>query len=70
MLAGIDAVGAARTACRGRSGEVVIEFSPALAGPAAAAAALAALLDAGLPVMEFSLEGGRLSDAFMEVVSA
>jgi ABC-2 type transport system ATP-binding protein len=54
----------------GRPGEVAIEFTPALAGPDAAAAALAALLGAGLPVAEFSLEGGRLSDAFMEVVSA
>ena len=39
------------------------------ADAAAAAAALRALLDAGVPVAEFSLEGGRLSDAFLEVVS-
>ena len=70
VLAGIDAVGAARAVSGGRPGEVAIEFTPALAGPDAAAAALAALLGAGLPVAEFSLEGGRLSDAFMEVVSA
>jgi ABC-2 type transport system ATP-binding protein len=71
LLTGIDAVAAARASPPGgHPGEVSIEFSAALDGPAAAAAALAALLDAGLPVAAFSLEGGRLSDAFMEVVSA
>jgi ABC-2 type transport system ATP-binding protein len=69
VLRGLDAVGAAEPRPGGRPGEVAIELS-ALHGPeAAAAAALAALLDAGLPVAEFSLEGGRLSDAFLEVVS-
>jgi ABC-2 type transport system ATP-binding protein len=53
----------------GRPGELGIEFSAAFPAPAAAAAALAELLVAGVPVAEFRLEGGRLSDAFLEVVS-
>jgi ABC-2 type transport system ATP-binding protein len=53
----------------GRPGELAIEFSAAFPAPAAAAAALAELLVAGVPVAEFRLEGGRLSDAFLEVVS-
>ena len=44
-------------------------FAPGINADAAAAAALRALLDAGVPVAEFTLEGGRLSDAFLEVVS-
>ena len=70
VLAAVDAVGAAAAAPGGRPGEVAIELSPLLGTEEAAAAALAALLEAGLPVAEFSLEGGRLSDAFLEVVSA
>jgi len=70
LLTGIDAVSAARAVPAGRPGEIAIEFSAELDGPAAVSAALGALLDAGIPVAEFSLEGGRLSDAFMEVVSA
>ena len=70
VLAAVDAVGAAGTAPGGRPGEVAIELSALLGTEAAAAAALAALIEAGLPIAEFSLEGGRLSDAFLEVVSA
>ena len=70
LLSGLEAVGAARAAPGGRPGEIAIELSAALAGQAAAAAALSAMIEAGLPVAEFALEGGRLSDAFMEVVSA
>jgi ABC-2 type transport system ATP-binding protein len=70
VLRGVEAVGAAQAAPGGRPGELAIELSALLDAEAAARAALAALLDAGLPVIEFSLEGGRLSDAFLEVVSA
>jgi ABC-2 type transport system ATP-binding protein len=70
VLRCLEAVGAAAAAPGGRPGEVAIELSALLGTDAAAAATLAALLDAGLPVAEFSLEGGRLSDAFLEVVSA
>jgi ABC-2 type transport system ATP-binding protein len=70
VLRGVDAVGMATTVPGGRPGEVAIELSARLGAEAAGAAALAALLEAGLPVAEFSLEGGRLSDAFLEVVSA
>jgi len=68
-LAAVHAVSAARAA-DGRPGEVTIELSAELAAPAAAAAVLATLVEAGVPVAEFTLEGGRLSDAFLEVVSA
>jgi len=68
LLAAIHAVSAARAA-DGRPGEVTIELSAELAAPAAAAAVLATLVEAGVPVAEFTLEGGRLSDAFLEVVS-
>jgi len=67
-LAAVHAVSAARAA-DGRPGEVTIELSAELAAPAAAAAVLATLVEAGVPVAEFTLEGGRLSDAFLEVVS-
>ncbi|HSD02414.1 MAG TPA: ABC transporter ATP-binding protein [Gaiellales bacterium] len=70
VLAAVDAVGSAGTAPGCRPGEIAIEFSALLGTEAAAAAALAALIEAGVPVAEFSLEGGRLSDAFLEVVSA
>ena len=68
-LAAVHAVSAARAA-DGRPGEVTIELSAEVPAPAAAAAVLATLVEAGVPVAEFTLEGGRLSDAFLEVVSA
>jgi ABC-2 type transport system ATP-binding protein len=69
VLAAVDAVRTARFA-GGRLGAIAIELSPAVDPQDAVAAALAALLEAGVPVAEFSLDGGRLSDAFLEVVSA
>jgi ABC-2 type transport system ATP-binding protein len=35
----------------------------------ASASALGRLLEAGVPVLGFTLEGGRLSDAFLAVTS-
>jgi ABC-2 type transport system ATP-binding protein len=69
VLRNLEIVTAADAAPSGRPGEVAVTFSAAVEAPAAAASALRALLDAGIPVVEFSLEGGRLSDAFLEVVS-
>ena len=69
VLAVLEAVGSAEVAPAGRPGEVAVAFAPGVNADAAAAAALRALLDAGVPVAEFALEGGRLSDAFLEVVS-
>jgi ABC-2 type transport system ATP-binding protein len=59
----------AETEATAEPGEIVLRLSSALDAEPAAAAVLRSLLDAGIPVMEFSLEGGRLSDAFLEVVS-
>ena len=69
VLAALDAVGSAAAAPAGRPGEVAVAFASGVDADAAAAAALRGLLDAGVPVAEFTLEGGRLSDAFLEVVS-
>ena len=69
VLAALAAVGSADATSAGRPGEVAVVFAPGFNADAAAAAALRALLDAGVPVAEFTLEGGRLSDAFLEVVS-
>ena len=69
VLGALDAVSTAVAAPGGRPGEVALTFAASADARTAAAAALRALLDAGIPVAEFSLEGGRLSDAFLEVVS-
>ena len=69
VLAALEAVSSAGAVPAGRAGEVVVAFASGVNADAAAAAALRALLDAGVPVAEFALEGGRLSDAFLEVVS-
>jgi ABC-2 type transport system ATP-binding protein len=69
VLRGLEAVSSAEAVPTGRPGEVAVAFAPGVNADAAAAAALRALLDAGIPVAEFALEGGRLSDAFLEVVS-
>ncbi|MGH3140637.1 MAG: ABC transporter ATP-binding protein [Gaiellales bacterium] len=69
LLGALDAVSTAVAAPGGRPGEVALTFPASADAQTAAAAALRALLDAGIPVAEFSLEGGRLSDAFLEVVS-
>ncbi len=69
VLAALAAVGSVDATSAGRPGEVAMAFAPGINADAAAAAALRALLDADVPVAEFTLEGGRLSDAFLEVVS-
>jgi ABC-2 type transport system ATP-binding protein len=69
VLDGLAAVSSAGAAPGGRLGEVALTFSASADASGAAESALRALLDAGVPVAEFSLEGGRLSDAFLEVVS-
>jgi ABC-2 type transport system ATP-binding protein len=48
-------------------GELELRMPAGLAPEAAAAQALGSLLDAGVPVLGFSLEGGRLGDAFLAV---
>jgi ABC-2 type transport system ATP-binding protein len=69
VLGALDAVSSVGARPGGRPGEVALTFAASADARTAAAAALRALLDAGVPVAEFSLEGGRLSDAFLEVVS-
>jgi ABC-2 type transport system ATP-binding protein len=69
VLGALDAVSSAGPAAGGRPGELALTFSASADASSAARVALRALLDAGVPVAEFSLEGGRLSDAFLEVVA-
>ncbi|MDQ3157003.1 MAG: ABC transporter ATP-binding protein [Actinomycetota bacterium] len=52
------------------AGELQLTFSNQVTAQAAAAGALRLLLDAGVPVLGFTLEGGRLSDAFLSVTEA
>ena len=47
--------------------EVALQLPADVPPEQSAAAALRCLLDAGVPVLGFSLEGGRLSDAFLSV---
>ncbi|TWD84164.1 ABC-2 type transport system ATP-binding protein [Kribbella amoyensis] len=49
----------------GRLGELELSMPPGLGPEAAATQALTGLLAAGVPVLGFTLEGGRLSDAFL-----
>jgi ABC-2 type transport system ATP-binding protein len=49
------------------AGELELRLPADLAPESAAAGALGSLLDAGVPVLGFSLEGGRLGDAFLAV---
>ena len=51
----------------GHGDEVTLQLKGAEPPERSAAAALRCLLDAGVPVLGFSLEGGRLSDAFLAV---
>jgi ABC-2 type transport system ATP-binding protein len=51
----------------GHRDEVTLQLKGAEPPERSAAAALRCLLDAGVPVLGFSLEGGRLSDAFLAV---
>jgi ABC-2 type transport system ATP-binding protein len=48
-------------------GELVLTMPAGVAPEAAASVVLGRLLEAGVPVLGFELEGGRLSDAFLEV---
>ncbi len=51
----------------GHRGEVQLELPTDQPAEQSSAAALRCLLDAGIPVLGLSLEGGRLSDAFLAV---
>jgi ABC-2 type transport system ATP-binding protein len=53
-----------------RPGVLAVRLSVAAEADAAGGAILRALLEADVPVAEFAMEGGRLSDAFLEMVSA
>jgi ABC-2 type transport system ATP-binding protein len=57
----------AREAIDGRQDEVELTLPADLPAEESATAALRCLLDAGVPVLGFTLEGGRLSDAFLSV---
>lgn len=58
---------AASAAPNGSRGEVRLQLPGDQVPEESSAAALSCLLDAGVPVLGFSLEGGRLSDAFLAV---
>jgi ABC-2 type transport system ATP-binding protein len=51
----------------GRLGELELSMPAGLELEAAATQAIKSLLEAGVPVLGFTLEGGRLSDAFLAV---
>jgi len=51
----------------GRPGDLRLTLATEAGPEAGTAEALRALLDAGVPVLAFALEGGRLSDAFLEM---
>jgi ABC-2 type transport system ATP-binding protein len=51
----------------GHRGELYVQLPGETAPEESSAVALRCLLDAGVPVLGFSLEGGRLSDAFLAV---
>jgi ABC-2 type transport system ATP-binding protein len=64
-LAGASGVGAAPV--NGRSGDLELTLAPGAGAEVGTAQALRVLLDAGVPVLRLELEGGRLSDAFLEM---
>jgi ABC-2 type transport system ATP-binding protein len=64
-LAGASRVAAA--AANGRSGDLQLTLGQDVGPEVGTAEALRVLLDAGVPVLGFELEGGRLSDAFLEM---
>jgi ABC-2 type transport system ATP-binding protein len=64
-LAGTDVRAAANRG--GRLGELELSMPAGLDLEAAATQAIGSLLEAGVPVLGFTLEGGRLSDAFLAV---
>ena len=57
----------AEPGANGHRGVVRLELPGDVAPEDSSAAALRCLLDAGVPVLGFSVEGGRLSDAFLRV---
>ena len=57
----------AEPGANGHRGMVRLELPGDVAPEDSSAAALRCLLDAGVPVLGFSVEGGRLSDAFLRV---
>jgi ABC-2 type transport system ATP-binding protein len=64
-LAGTDVLAVANGA--GHRGELELSMPAGLELEAAATQAIRSLLEAGVPVLGFTLEGGRLSDAFLAV---
>jgi ABC-2 type transport system ATP-binding protein len=54
----------------GHRGQIAVELPGDAPAPDSSAQALRCLLDAGVPVVGLSLEGGRLSDAFLAVTGA
>jgi len=48
-------------------GELVLTMPAGVAPDKAASLVLGRLLEAGVPVLGFALEGGRLSDAFLTI---
>jgi len=64
-LAGTDVLAAANRG--GQLGELELSMPAGLDLEAAATQAIGSLLEAGVPVLGFTLEGGRLSDAFLAV---
>ena len=58
---------AAEAGANGRRGDIALELPGDTPPSSSSAAALRCLLDADVPVLGLSLEGGRLSDAFLAV---
>ena len=66
----VDALSRGRIAAvrgNGHGEEVEVRLATDLSPEEGASAALRCLLDAGVPVLGFTMEGGRLSDAFLSV---
>ena len=61
---------AATPGTNGGRGNIDVELPADTATADSSVAALRCLLDAGVPVLGLSLEGGRLSDAFLAVTGA
>jgi hypothetical protein len=51
-------------------GDLRIELHAGTSAEAGSTAVLAALLDVQVPVLSFDLEGGRLSDAYLQLTEA
>jgi ABC-2 type transport system ATP-binding protein len=65
VLSGTEVVAVANGG--GRLGELELSIPAGLEVEVAATQAIKSLIEAGVPVLGFSLEGGRLSDAFLAV---